>query len=239
MSLSFSVTNWAAWGAGLETRDDWLSSQPLVLSDDVNASPNIKDLPMMLRRRLSHLGRMVMRVTHDLEMEDSLPLVFSSRYGESDQTVKLLESLSVKEPLSPTIFSMSVHNGLAGLFSITTRNKQPHTAISAGAASFCNGLLEACAMLQVNPEQPVLLVHYDGPLSDFYENFGDERVKPMALALRLEKTGRDPLSFAAVKNVEADSKEDAALSFMDYLLKNKKSWSWNDGRTQWNSSYAG
>ncbi len=238
MTLSFSVTNWAAWGAGLEEKQDWLSQEKLSdLADLSDTSPNIKDLPMMLRRRLSRLGRMVMRVTHDIEEVKNLPLIFSSRYGESVQTVKLLKDLSLKEPLSPTVFSMSVHNGLAGLFSITSKNKQPHTAISAGSASFCHGLLEACSMLKVNPQQPVLLVHYDEPLSSFYDEAGDETVTPMAIALRLEKTTETKMSYSVSQNKGLATHEDAALSFMDYILKNKKHWSWQDGRTQWDSHH--
>nr|WP_240492883.1 beta-ketoacyl synthase chain length factor [Candidatus Terasakiella magnetica] len=206
-------------------------SETLKKNDDV---PDVKDLPMMLRRRLSRLGRMVMRVTHDLDAVESIPMVFSSRYGESAQTVKMLRSLSQKEPLSPANFSMSVHNGLAGLFSITSKNIQPHTAVSAGPASFCNALLEAGTMLQLNPETPVLLVHYDEPLPDFYEGFCDETVKPMAMALVIQQSDSEQISYSVSKADGNGNKEDAALNFMDGFLKKKRNWFWSDGRTQWN-----
>ncbi|WP_417822319.1 beta-ketoacyl synthase chain length factor [Terasakiella sp.] len=235
MPAAFNVSNWSAWGPGLETYQKWMSSQDLSetlkKNDDV---PDVKDLPMMLRRRLSRLGRMVMRVTHDLDDIKNIPMVFSSRYGESAQTVKMLQSLSQKEPISPAHFSMSVHNGLAGLFSITSKNIQAHTAVSAGPASFCNALLEAGTMSQLNPETPVLLVHYDELLPDFYEGFSDETVKPMAMALVIRQNASEQISYSVSKTDGNRSKEDAALNFMDGFLKKKKSWFWSDGRTQWN-----
>ena len=235
MPVSFNVLNWSAWGPGLETCQKWISSQNF--SDMLQHSeetPNVKDLPMMLRRRLSRLGRMVMRVTHDLDDISNIPMVFSSRYGESQQTVKMLQSLSQKEPLSPAIFSMSVHNGLAGLLSISSKNICAHTAVAAGPASFCNGLLEACAILKFNPNTPVLLVHYDEPLSSFYEGFSDETIKPMALALIIGQGDVEHISYSVSKADGIRNEEDAALSFMDGFLKKKTSWFWSDGRTQWN-----
>ncbi len=192
----------------------------------------------MLRRRLSGLGRMVMRVVHDLDDIHDLPMVFSSRYGESVQTVKMLQSLSHREPLSPTIFSTSVHNGLAGLLSIILKNRQPHTAISAGSASFCNGLIEACAVLHRNPDTPVLFVHYDEPLADFYDGFNDKTVQPLAVALVIQSDKKGQISCSTSMPDGKASQEDAALSFMDGFLKKKKSWFWHNGRTQWNFQYA-
>ncbi|WP_417797590.1 beta-ketoacyl synthase chain length factor [Terasakiella pusilla] len=239
MTLSFSVRDWAAWGPGLETLQAWEESDNLF--EDLRAedlAPPVKDLPMMLRRRLSRLGRMMMRVSHDVDPQDQAAVVFSSRYGESAQTVTLLQSLSLSEPLSPANFSMSVHNGLAGLLSIATKNTKPHTAISAGKGSFCAGLLEACALLSSGQEGRVLLVHCDEPLSDFYEGFTDPSVKPFALALVLEAKGKEALSLSVTSGQgQGPSCEDAALGFIEHVLKAHKAWSWCDGRTSWNINY--
>ncbi len=230
MSVTFSISRWSAWGAGVETCSESLKKP--------SEAANVKQLPMMLRRRLSGLGRRVMGVVHDLGDVHDLPMVFSSRYGESVQTVKLLQSLSYCEPLSPTIFSTSVHNGLAGLLSIILKNTQSHTAVSAGSASFCNGLLEACAMLHLNPDTPVLFVHYDEPLADFYDKRNGDTIQPVFVALVLQCDKKGQISCSTSKPDGKASQEDAALSFMDGFLKKKKNWFWHNGQTQWNFQYA-
>lgn len=222
MTISFCVSEIAVWTPG----------------DDSENGPDVKDLPMMLRRRLSHLGKMAMRVAHDIEDRSKASLVFSSRYGESAQTVKLLQSLALKEPLSPAGFSMSVHNGLAGLLSITSKNKMPHSAISAGEASFCNALMEACAQLACQPDVPVLLVHYDEPLPDFYDPFADPNVTPVAVAMLLEKSNGTDHTYGVSSTKAGKSSQDAALSFVEYLSMKKQSWSWTDGRTEWTCQHA-
>ncbi len=219
MSLSFHVSDWSFWTPESENVDQ--------------QGPNVKDLPMMLRRRLSKLGKMAMRVAHDINLESSVPLVFSSRYGESAQTVKLLHSLAQEEPLSPAGFSMSVHNGLAGLLSIASKNTQPHTAVSAGKASFCNALLEATAQLQSSEAKGVLLVHYDEPLPEFYAPFGDETVKPQSLALYLKKGGDTSYTLSLSNRPAPASEEDAAQSFSSFMDGESASWAWSDGRTSW------
>jgi len=216
MSLSFSIKDWSMWQA-----------------DASEVAPNVKDLPMMLRRRLSRLGKIAMRVAHDIKDEKAVLLVFSSRYGESAQTIKLLLALADKEPLSPAGFSMSVHNGLAGLLSIATKNTQNHTAISAGPSSFSHGLLEAVCLLQNENTDGVLLVHYDEPLPEFYGPFHDEAFPTAGLALYLEKPNAGSLILSVSSAQGEASPEEDAISFAESVLQKNDNWSWTDSRTCW------
>jgi hypothetical protein len=216
MSISFSVKEWSTWQA-----------------NDSEQSPIVKDLPMMLRRRLSRLGKVAMRIAYNAKSEKTVPLVFSSGHGDSEQTVKLLCALANNEPVSPAGFSMSVHNSLAGLLSIATKNTQCHSAISAGRSSFCNGLMEAACLLQEDATDGVLLVHYDEPLTDFYEPYRDVTGKSAGLALLLDRAEGETLELTIGKAEGDMSEEEGAASFADLLQGKKKYWSWSDGRTYW------
>lgn len=98
----------------------------------------------------------------------TLPSVFTSTYGDLVITDYMCATLA-QEPhaLSPTKFHNSVHNAAAGYWTIGTGCMQATTAISAYAASFAQGLLEAMLQLASGMEA-VLLVAYDiaasGPL---------------------------------------------------------------------------
>ncbi|MDE2083932.1 MAG: beta-ketoacyl synthase chain length factor [Xanthomonadaceae bacterium] len=96
--------------------------------------------------------------------------VFASAYGDLAINDYLCATLA-RAPLevSPTKFHNSVHNAAAGYWTIASGCMRASTAVSAGAASFGAGLLEA-AVRAGGESEPVLLVAYDiaasGPLRD-------------------------------------------------------------------------
>ena len=93
----------------------------------------------------------------------TLPSIFASTYGEIAITDYMCATLaSDPRAISPTRFHNSVHNAAAGYWTIGTGAHVPATAISAGRASFAQGLVEAMAQLAAGSEA-VLLVAYDGP----------------------------------------------------------------------------
>jgi hypothetical protein len=99
-----------------------------------------------------------------------LPNVFASAYGDLEINDYLCATLA-REPndMSPTKFHNSVHNAPAGYWSIATGCMASSTALSAGAATFGAGLLEAALFAQ-SESCAVLLTAYDitatGALAD-------------------------------------------------------------------------
>lgn len=91
----------------------------------------------------------------------ALPSIFASGHGDFAITDYMSATLA-DDPraLSPTRFHNSVHNAAAGYWTIGTDCTRATTAISAGPASFAEGLLEALAQLATGSEA-VLLVGYD------------------------------------------------------------------------------
>lgn len=236
MIFRFSLLSWSAWAPGVDTDEKWHQWAQGDLPIDDEGVPDVADIPMMLRRRLGRLGRMVMRCANDVDQYPNPHLVFSSRYGDSTLTAVLLQALANKEPVSPAKFSVSVHNALAGLLSIYTKNTAPHTAIAAGRHSFLHAMLEAQALLHEDPKRIVLLLHYDEPLPDFYEPFVDYDVPIASLALVL--TGNGDANGVKMKLATDDGQatiddEDSIFSYIRFLTGKKDFWCWQQGEKSW------
>lgn len=90
-----------------------------------------------------------------------LPNVFASAYGDlviNDYMCATLASAPLD--ISPTRFHNSVHNAPAGYWAIAAKCRRSSTAMSAGAATFGAGLLEA-ALLALDTQGPVLYAACD------------------------------------------------------------------------------
>ncbi|HMM57991.1 MAG TPA: beta-ketoacyl synthase chain length factor [Rudaea sp.] len=87
--------------------------------------------------------------------------VFVSAYGDIAINDYLCATLArAPNEVSPTKFHNSVHNAPAGYWTIAGGCMRASTVVSAGAASFGSGLLEAAVRAHVESE-PVLLVASD------------------------------------------------------------------------------
>jgi hypothetical protein len=146
---------------------DWLYA-PL------GAEPPKADLSLLtpaLRRGLSDPTRLFMHVAGRALERAQLPaaqmhVVFASAFGEIVAAEKLMAQAFSDNSSSPARFRHSVHNTAAGLFSISTQNRLPATAISAGWDTPAMGLLEAGTLLSHGGAGHVLLVFVEEPVPD-------------------------------------------------------------------------
>ena len=186
----------------------------------------------MLRRRLSSLAKMSLRVAHDCAHNvPDIRFVYASRHGELTRTTAMLDDLAAEEVLSPTAFSMSVLNASAGLFSILQSNTAPSTAISAATASFGYGLLEACLQLAAKPEQPVLLVYADEPTPVIYGEAGMSNFEAHAIGLLLQSGAARQITCCTSSSDETPSAEPQSRAFLRCLTIGQATW-YGDG-TKW------
>ncbi len=148
----------------------------------------------LLRRRLSPMARGALHVANACAQDyPSASFVFASRHGELTRTVELLRSLAHEEELSPTLFSLSVLNAAAGIFSIARGDRAPATAIAAGLESFGYGLLEAYLRARQEPARPVVYVYADAPAPNpMGPQFGDPEAV-FALGLLIHGDARSRL----------------------------------------------
>lgn len=236
VSFSFAIRNWSAWAPGLDSPGAWErwaeENAEIPMAD---AAPDVRDLPAGLRRRLSRLGKMALRVAMDVNPDFSPRVVFSSRNGNVTQMLGLLESLARDEPLSPTAFGMSVHNSLAGMLSIISGNRESHTALAAGSESFCFGLVEAITTLNEDPSSPVLLLHADEPLPEFYSPFGDPTTPPAALALLIAPPEAGEAGYRlGFSGRETETRfGDPLAGFLRFLLRHEDHWEWSGPQGEW------
>jgi hypothetical protein len=130
-------------------------------------------LERTLRRGLSEVTRLFMHVAQlaltDAKLApDRVQVIFASAFGEIATAEALLAQAFDANASSPARFRHSVHNTAPGLLSISTKNRLPSTAMSAGWETVAMGLFEAAAQL-ADQADCVLLV------------FAEERV-PLALS---------------------------------------------------------
>ncbi len=106
---------------------------------------DLSSIPMMMRRKLSTVGKIAMSTMLDCygENSDDIKLVYASRYGELERVVKLISQEKENNEVSPTGFSFSVHNSTIGLFSLLKNIHSSYNSIAGGEDSFSAGLLDA------------------------------------------------------------------------------------------------
>jgi len=165
-----ALTAWARW-SGTDT-------------------PKLAFIEPLLRRRLSPLARSALHVANACAHDcPSASFVYASRHGELQRTVELLHTLAQNEEVSPTLFSLSVLNSTAGIFSIARRDLAPATAIAAGSESFGYGLLEAHLRARHDPIRAVVYVYADAPAPDPLGRQTGDPETVFALALLIAQGG--------------------------------------------------
>ncbi|EWH10623.1 hypothetical protein DS2_07318 [Catenovulum agarivorans DS-2] len=190
MSLAFNIEQCSAWLPGIDTQQDlvdWANNKKRI--DPANAvMPALKQVPAMQRRRLSPFAKITLATTLDVCADlpsEHIDTVFSSRHGDLKRTALLIEDVAQQETLSPTQFGLSVHNAVAGLYSIFTKNKAPMSAVAAGEQSFMTGLLDAVSKLQANHLQRILYVYSDYDIPEYYRPYVNSQECACSIALLL------------------------------------------------------
>ena len=192
--IYFSVASTAAWAPHIETPDEWLAwafDDRLIAG---RSTPPVRPMRSILRRRAGFLGKMALEVAYQcLGARTDVPTVFSSRHGEVSRSADLLLDLARGLPLSPTSFSLSVHNSAGGLFSIARGDRASNMALAAGTSSVEHAVIEACGLISEGAPA-VLLVVYDCPLPALYSEFEDCDEQPYAWAWLMEPAAEGALS---------------------------------------------
>ena len=95
-------------------------------------SPKLAFLPAIKRRRLSDSARLFFEAAWNItenETETDLPVVYASSNSEISRNFGLWHTLLQEGDVSPTSFSLSVHNALVGQWSEMRQVKSETTAI--------------------------------------------------------------------------------------------------------------
>ena len=182
----------------------------------------IENVPPMQKRRLGKLARLVFAaVDGALQQSTPGPVIFSSMMGELHRTQGILESIATDEPVSPAAFSLSVHNAIAGLWSMLRDNTASMVALSPPLGSPVPALIEASGMLHEGLADGVTVVFFEEDFPAFYQPFarGPEAAFALALHLQGPATAPDaPLLELELQRREPDAAPADWVSALDILL---------------------
>ena len=181
------IERWRAWAPGLDDAGAWRdwARAPRVVPDDGKVQPACAFLPPMQRRRLGRLARMTLETAWPLcDDGEQLPFVFASRHGESTRTLALLGDLADEQPLSPTRFGLSVHNAIAGQWSILRGQRGESVALAGEADTFEHAMLEGALQLAGGARSVLVVVAEELP-PPAYAEWIDDVPFSYAVALRL------------------------------------------------------
>lgn len=235
--VSFSISRHAEWAPGLATPEVWEQWALAPFAIQAGAEPGVKAMPAMLRRRAGFLGKMALEVAYQcLDGRTDIPTVFCSRHGEVARSLELLADLVRGEPLSPTAFSMSVHNAIVGLLSIARADRAHQLALAAGTATIEHAVIEACGLMADGASQ-VLLVACDTSLPELYAPFQDCEEQPYAWAWLLTPAAADAISLSWTACAEPPSAGmPAGLEVARFQLRGARRLQRSDGRLRWSWS---
>ncbi len=148
--------------------------------------PDLGSVPALQRRRLGSLARVVFHVLDQCARTGANePVIFSSCMGEIQRTYGILQSMAAQEPVSPGAFSLSVHNAIAGQWSLIRGIEAPMLALSSPSNSPVPALLEAAGILKEGNYPSLNVVFYDERLPVFFSPFLEGPAAPIALAMHL------------------------------------------------------
>ena len=118
--------------------------------------------PVMLRRRLSPLGRLVLTAVDALQLRDDEPFVVASSWGDAPRSLSLIEGMIETGDVSPAGFTSSVHNANSGAVGLWLKNHAASPAVSAGNFTTEAGLVECRLQLATHPS--VVFIRAETPL---------------------------------------------------------------------------
>lgn len=233
MRRVWALRAWSALAHGLQTSAHWLqwAERPELPCGDVVL--DLSHIPAMARRRLGSQAKWAVAVADSVlaqAAQPNLPVVWTSRYGDAEKSLSLLQAQAAGEPLSPTAFGLSVHNGIGAQHSILRGMRANAVCVAAAHAAPEAGVMEALGLL-CDGAPEVMLVCYDAPLPVPYERFHDEPALPFAWAALLTLAAPDTTGFTlqaqpAITGEHAMSKSALhlphGLEVLQFLLNNQQ-----------------
>jgi hypothetical protein len=230
--VDFSIAEWAAWAPGLTSREAWEAWARAPMSPRGAETPPLAEVPAMSRRRVERLGRLAYQVAQWAQGEArGVPMVFTSRHGDTARSVDLLSALARGEALSPTSFGLSVHNAIAAQYSITRKDPVNVTALSNGRFSVEAAVLEAVALLGEGHDE-VLLVDYDAAYPPLFAPFADEPEADFAWAWRVRRGAAFSLESTAPGLVTAQALPQG-LAVLRFFLSGEAAFEAADALAGW------
>lgn len=229
MPIQFNILAWSAWTSSDNT------STKASPSISVTEKPAVETIPPMLRRRLNVLGRAcAAQILAHSSSEENIPIVYSSRHGDVERTLSVLQEIAAGEPVSPMAFSLAVHNAISGIVSIQQKNRANILTVAA-PDPLVPVLLEAAGLLAEGADK-VLCVLADTELPELYRKEGDFTQVPWAASFVISQSG-DGLDLELKPGGEgADACDYPELDFIRWMDGEKHTIQLNHSGEAWSVS---
>lgn len=223
MKFALNILDWQARAPGLCDASQWQAwSQGLHAIDPAAPQAKLSELPMMTARRLSSGSKLAVECGMAMVRQHAIDaVVYTSRHGELERNYRLLHALATGQDVSPTDFTMSVHNSAVGNLTIAAGQPIVSSSLSAGMDTFQQGLCEVLSLLHAGYKR-VLMVDFDGTLPDFYRAAVPQPMPgwPYALALVIEAGDALRCETRSARSVDALPLPQSLL-FLRHYLRNE------------------
>lgn len=174
------IEDWVAW-----TADSSFTIRPgHALHERIGESV----LPRLLRRRLDVTGRAACDAIALLDESKDQPLIHASRHGGVSSSLDMLQALQDGDPVSPSAFSMSVHNAVLGVYSIARQHRGPTLALGACGNEFDALINEARGYLAAG-QDAVIVLFSEAEIPQSIKAHTEYPASPCLVAMKLTASG--------------------------------------------------
>ena len=178
---------------------------------EAHPKPDVSCVPMLTRRRLSYISRMVVlvsdQVSRDNEGNKLTPckVTFASQFGEISQQLKISQTLLDTGMVSPAHFSLSVFNASIANASILETNTAGYSAVFSGKDAFTTGLTDCIAALESESTDTRTFIFADELIPETYAPVAGVPYPNAVCAIALRLTTDESKADASFKNVDIAS----------------------------------
>lgn len=198
--------------------------------------PKTTNIPSMQARRMSPPSKLSVEVFCELNKNHCIDAaIFISDSGEITRSYKIIESLGLNTEISPTDFSMSVHNAPSGLATIISQKNIPISSISAGKNGFFDAFYEASTLFSSSIKK-ILILAYEDEIPLFYKSDTTLDHPAFAIGWIIEQGHQWNISIEKTNNIHEVYSQPLSLEFLKNLLskqhfslhnQNKQIWTWD------------
>lgn len=178
---------------------------------EARPKPDVSFVPMLTRRRLSYISRMVVlvsdQVSRDKDGNKLMPckVTFASQFGEISQQLKISQTLLDTGMVSPAHFSLSVFNASIANASILETNTAGYSAVFSGKDAFTTGLTDCIAALESESADTRTFIFADELIPETYAPVAGVPYPNAVCAIALRLTTDESKANPTFKNVDIAS----------------------------------
>lgn len=189
---------------------------------EARPKPDVSFVPMLTRRRLSYVSRMVVLVSDQVSRDkdgnklEPCKVTFASQFGEITQQLKISETLIDTGMVSPAHFSLSVFNASIANASILESNTAGYSAVFSGKDAFTTGLTDCLAALENEPGDSRTFIFADELIPETYAPVAGVPYPNAVCAIALRLTKDESKADPSLKNVDVANQ----LSLLKMLRNN-------------------